>query len=76
MKRIEVFLHLRDERLLLWLQDQDEQKIPARDIARYMNCHEQTARAMLNRLESAGWIKLIRSTRGGHKIVLLRKFEQ
>jgi len=76
MAQIEVFLHLRDERLLLWLQDKHGQKIPAHDIARAMSCHEQTARAMMNRLESAGWIKIIRSTRGGHQIELLREVEQ
>jgi len=68
---LRIDMHIRDERLLEYLQDKDDQKIPARVIAEEFKCNPHTARAMLERLERAGHIKLARSTRGGHRVKLL-----
>lgn len=68
---VRIDMHIRDERVLEWLQDKDKQKIPARVIAHEFKCNPHTARAILERLERAGHIQLKRSTRGGHRIKLL-----
>lgn len=68
---VKIDMHIRDERLLEWLQDKNNQKIPAQTIAEVFKCNPHTARAMLERLERAGYIKMIRSTRGGHTIKLV-----
>lgn len=70
---VRIDMHLRDERLLAWLQDKNDQKIPAQTIAEVFKCNPHTARAMLERLEQAGYIKIIRSTRGGHRLKLIKK---
>ena len=70
---VSIDMHIRDERLFQWLQDKDDQKIPARVIADKFKCNPHTARAMLERLERAGHIRMIRSTRGGHRVKLVRK---
>lgn len=70
---VSIDMHIRDERLFTWLQDKDNQKIPAQTIAEEFKCNPHTARAMLERLERAGLIKLVRSTRGGHRMKLVKK---
>ncbi len=59
-------MHLRDFRLLDWLTKHNNERIPAHVIAKEMCCHENTVLAMVKRLESAGYIDVKRSTRGGH----------
>lgn len=59
-------MHLRDERLLDWLKDRNNQRIPADKMADAMSCHPNTIHAMVKRLEGANLIKVERSRRGGH----------
>lgn len=59
-------MHIRDERLLEWLKDRHNQRIPAQKMATIHKCHPNTIRAMTRRLELAGHIQIIRSRRGGH----------
>lgn len=63
---VRIDMHLRDERLLEWLLEHDNERIPAHKIAKQFKCHQQTAIAMVRRLELAGHIEITRSRRGGH----------
>ena len=63
---LELDMHLRDERLLAWLQARNKQRIPAHIIATAFKCNRKTVYAMTRRLELAERIKITRSRRGGH----------
>lgn len=58
-------MHIRDERLLEWLQGRDNQQIASHIIADEFKCHANTARAMLKRLELAGYVRINRDARRG-----------
>lgn len=60
-------MHIRDERVLGYIQERGAGQIPAREIATRFHCHENTARAILKRLAAAGYICVDRSSmRGGY----------
>jgi DNA-binding MarR family transcriptional regulator len=69
---VRIDMHLRDERLLEWLLEHDNQRIPAHKIAVVFKCHQQTAMAMVRRLELAGYIEVKRSRRGGHRYRVIK----
>ena len=60
-------MYIRDERLLEWLREHQHKKLPAKHIAIVMKCHDNTARAMLKRLERGGRIKKTNGPRGGYE---------
>lgn len=66
---LEIDMHIRDERLFDWLLINGNRQIPSHEIAKVFKCHRHTASAMVNRLEQAGKITVIRSRRGGHTII-------
>lgn len=68
---VRIDMHLRDERLLKWLSERNNQKITAQTMADVFKCHPNTIRAMTQRLERAGYIEIMRSRRGGHTYAIL-----
>jgi Mn-dependent DtxR family transcriptional regulator len=62
-------MHIRDERVLKWIQSQHAPslKISAVVVADHFKCHQNTAQAILRRLRQADYIELTeRNYRGGH----------
>lgn len=63
-------MHDRDQRALNWLKSRTSSgavQIPHEEIAAQMQCHRNTARAIVERLASAGLLEIDRlSKRGGY----------
>lgn len=68
---VKVDMHIRDERLLEWLQDKDNQNVTANVIAVQFKCHRHTVYAMLKRLRQAGYIEIIPAPGLGNKIRII-----
>jgi len=67
---IRIDMHIRDERVLAWIQEQaanGEIVLTHEQIASIFLCHRNTARAIVNRLQGAGHIRIDRNhKRGGY----------
>jgi len=62
-------MHIRDERVLKWIEGQHTPslKISAVEVATHFKCHQNTAQAILRRLRQADYIEIEeRNFRGGH----------
>jgi predicted transcriptional regulator len=59
-------MHIRDERVLSYIKQHQDEQIPAHVIAREFKCCENTAKAIIRRLINAGLIERIsQQHRGG-----------
>lgn len=69
MSIVWIDMHYRDERVLDWIKSQagnEGARIAAETVADTFRCHANTARAILKRLERAGYVEVDkRSYRGG-----------